>query len=186
MSAKTNIDQIVIARSHERPTVLAFVSSAVPLRGWLDGVLGRVIRERRGRVALAVVDVDRGRTLAAGFGVAMVPTVKGFRGGRAVSGFISARPYEAVAAFVDSLLTPSDAERLREQLRSERTWPDVVAALDECDFKRAFELLIARAERGDARERERVRRLMVSLFAELGDGHPLSARYRRRLAAALY
>src|SRR5215218_7272092 len=99
MPVKTNIDQILIARSHERPTVVAFVSSAVPLRGWLDGVLGRVIRERRGRFALAVVDVDRDPELAARFGVAMVPTVRGFRDGRAVSGFISARPYEAVAAF---------------------------------------------------------------------------------------
>jgi thioredoxin-like negative regulator of GroEL len=31
-----------------------------------------------------------------------------------------------------------------------------------------------------------MRELMVALFAHLGHEHPVSARYRRRLAAALY
>jgi thioredoxin-like negative regulator of GroEL len=62
----------------------------------------------------------------------------------------------------------------------------VAAALDEPDYARAFELLLARAERGDLPQRERIRRLVVSPFADLGDDHPLSARYPRRLAAALY
>jgi thioredoxin-like negative regulator of GroEL len=31
-----------------------------------------------------------------------------------------------------------------------------------------------------------VRRLMLAIFAELGDDHPVSMRYRRRLAALLF
>jgi thioredoxin-like negative regulator of GroEL len=186
MLTKTSFDDAVIARSYERPVIVAFVSAAPPLRSWLETVLTRVIRERGDRVGLVVVDVDRDPELAARFHVGMIPTVKGFRRGQAVAGFVSARPPAAVAAFLDKLLGPSDAERLREELRAELEWSDVVAALDEADYQRAFELLIARADRGDAAERERIRRLMVALFADLGEDHPLSARYRRRLAAALY
>jgi thioredoxin-like negative regulator of GroEL len=186
MLAETTFHESVIARSYERPVVVAFMSAVGPLRPWLEQVLAREIRAREGDIPLVVVDVDRNPELAARFRVPMVPTVMGFRRGEAIAGFVSARPRDAVAAFVDELLGPSDANRLREELRAEREWPDVVAALDEGDYERAFELLLARAQRGDLPQRERIRRLMVSLFADLGDDHPLSARYRRRLAAALY
>ena len=35
-------------------------------------------------------------------------------------------------------------------------------------------------------ERESIRRLMVALFQELGQEHPVSVAFRRRLATALY
>src|ERR671911_174828 len=38
----------------------------------------------------------------------------------------------------------------------------------------------------DENERERIRRLAVAIFADLGSEHPLAIRYRRRLASALY
>jgi len=38
----------------------------------------------------------------------------------------------------------------------------------------------------DGEQRDEVRQLMVALFAELGQDHPLSARFRRQLATALY
>jgi thioredoxin len=38
----------------------------------------------------------------------------------------------------------------------------------------------------DGARREAIRRLAVALFGELGAEHPLSVRYRRRLATALY
>jgi thioredoxin-like negative regulator of GroEL len=186
MLACTTFEETVIARADERPVVVAFVSSHAPLRAWLEAVLVRAIREHDDRIALVVIDVDRDPEVARRYHLAMVPTVKAFRHGELVGGFVSARPPEAVTAFLEKLLGPSDAERLREELRAEREWPDVVAALDECDYARAFELLLSRAQQSEPRERERIRRLMVSLFAKLGNGHPLSARYRRRLAATLY
>ena len=166
--------------------VVAFISGVAPLLSWVENVLAREIRERGEPIELAVVDTDRDRRLATQLGVRMIPTVQGYRHGEQVAGLISAAAPDVVAAFVDSLLAPSDAERLREELRAERHWPEVVTALDEGDYERALESLLARAAQGGRTERERVRRLMISLFAELGDDHPLTARYRRRLASTLY
>ena len=72
-----------------------------------------------------------------------------------------------------------------EELRAEDELGDVVAALDGGEHERALDLLLAVAER-EPDERERARRLMVAIFAELGPEHPLSLRYRRRLAAVLF
>jgi thioredoxin-like negative regulator of GroEL len=41
-------------------------------------------------------------------------------------------------------------------------------------------------EESDSERRDELRRLMVALFDELGSEHPLSTRFRRQLAAALY
>jgi thioredoxin-like negative regulator of GroEL len=46
--------------------------------------------------------------------------------------------------------------------------------------------VLAQAEAGHAEQRERMRELAVALFAELGSEHPLTARYRRRLATLVY
>ncbi|HXF97491.1 MAG TPA: tetratricopeptide repeat protein [Gaiellaceae bacterium] len=183
---EASFEREVLQRSHERPVVALFTSAALPLcRPW-EAMLEEEARERDGRVALVAVDVDRSPGLAKRYGVQVIPTLRAFRRGEVVGGLFSARPRKAVAAFLDSLLGPSDAQRLLDELRAEREWGDVVAAIDECDYERAFRKLLARAERGDAEQRERVRRLMVSLFSELGHDHPLAQRYRRRLAAALY
>jgi thioredoxin-like negative regulator of GroEL len=182
----SDFDAAVLARSHTQPVVAVFTSAGLPLGGWLEQVLVPAVRGRPESIALAVIDVDRDPALVVRQGVQLLPTVKGFRRGERVAGFISARPPDAVNRFLDSLLAPSEADRMREELRAEREWTEVVAALDEADYERAFELLLARAESGGATEQERVRRLMVSLFAQLGPSHPLSIRYRRRLAAMLY
>ena len=186
MPVEANFNDAVIARSHERPVVVAFISGVAPLLTWVENVLAHEIRKRGEPIELAIVDTDRDARLAARHGVRLIPTLQGYRHGEQVAGLISATAPEAVAAFLDSLLAPRDAERLREELRAEHEWPEVVAALDEGNYERALESLLARAAHGGRAERERVRRLMLSLFAELGDKHPLSARYRRRLAATLY
>ncbi len=126
------------------------------------------------------------RAMAERYRVLMLPTFVAFRDGRRVGALVGARPREAVASFLGALRGPSGALGLVEELRAEREWPDVVAALDELDYADAFEALLARAARGERAERERVRRLMLALFAELGDDHPLSVRYRRLLAVTLY
>ncbi len=186
MFVATNFHESLIERSRERPVVLAFIDGTPLLRQWVESVLAAQLRERDERIALVLVDVDRERQLATRYGVRMIPTVKGFRAGERVAGFIGVRPSEGVEAFVDALLAPTPVERLREELRAEREWVDVVAALDESDHERALELLLGRAKHGDRPRRERARQLMVALFGELGPEHPLSVRYRRLLAAALY
>jgi thioredoxin-like negative regulator of GroEL len=61
-----------------------------------------------------------------------------------------------------------------------------VAALEEADHERALELLLGEIDAAESEQRDEIRRIMVALFRDLGQEHPVAARYRRRLATSLY
>jgi thioredoxin len=174
-------DAEVIGRSAEVPVVVDFWAEWCAPCKMLGPVLEREAEARDGRLALAKIDVDANPGLADRYGIRGIPAVKAFRNGHVVDEFVGVRPPQSVAAFLDGLLAPSEASRLVEaesaQLRE---------ALETSDYERAFELLMDELENAAPERREQIRRLMVALFAELGQDHPLSARYRRRLASALY
>jgi putative thioredoxin len=162
----------VIERSEREPVVVDF---------WADWcgpckMLGPVIEEATAAkgVALAKVDVDANQQLASEYGIRGIPAVKAFRNGHVVAEFVGAQPKPGIEAFLDELTKPPVSETIVD--------PELRAALDADDYETAFELLLGRLPE----DREATRETMVSLFAELGQEHPLVARYRRRLAAALY
>ena len=62
----------------------------------------------------------------------------------------------------------------------------MVSALEQDEHERAFELLLEEINRSAGEDRERLLALTVALFGDLGHEHPLTMRYRRRLAASLY
>jgi putative thioredoxin len=170
----------VIERSRERPVVVDFWAEwCAPCRQ-LGPVLERATAARG--IELAKVDVDANPGLQERYGVRGIPAVKAFRRGHVVREFVGALPPAAVEHFLDELTAPSPLERLREQ-----GWDgDVLAALEAEDWERGFELLLGEVEGADTERREEIRRVMVSLFEELGQDHPAVGRYRRRLATALY
>ena len=171
----------VLARSHDVPVVVDFWASWCGPCRMLTPVLEGAVADRED-VVLAKVDVDANPGLADEYGIRGIPAVKAFRRGAVVDEFVGARSPQIVAAFLDGLTGPSQAERVTEELRTDGRWPDVVAALDEDDYERALELLLGRLDE----DRERVRGAMVAIFKELGAEHPVAAAYRKKLSAALF
>jgi putative thioredoxin len=86
---------------------------------------------------------------------------------------------------------PSAAGLLaRLELASDPEAPPTVApalaALAGGDSEGALEGLLDAVSHSQGDTRDRVRRVMVGVFGELGPDHPLSVNYRRQLARALY
>jgi putative thioredoxin len=177
----------VVERSREVPVVVDFWAEWCGPCHALAPVLEREVAARDGRLSLVKLDVDANPRLADEFGIRGIPAVKAFRNGRVVREFVGAQSPQSVGAFLDEVLAPSPGERLLAELRESGERPELLAALEAGDHEQALELLLAQVrEEGDPERRDELRRLMVALFDELGPEHPLSSRFRRQLAAALY
>ena len=167
-------EQDVIRRSDELPVIVDFWADWCQPCKLLTPVLEEAVEGRD--VALAKVDVEANKALANEYGIAGIPAVKAFKNGRVVSEFVGAKSRVGVDAFLDELTKPPVADTLSDE--------EIVNALRERDYERAFEILLRRAE--DPAQRDEARKLMVQLFGELGHDDPLSISYRKRLAALLY
>ena len=176
----------VLERSHELPVVVDFWAEWCGPCHQLAPVLEHEVEARAGQVELAKVDVDANPQLSAHYGIQGIPAVKAFRNGQVVAEFVGAQSAAAVSEFLDSLFGPTAGEKLLEELRASGEEPEVLAALEAGDHERALELLLNEVRGADAERRERVRELMVSIFGDLGQEHPLSTRYRRELATVLF
>jgi putative thioredoxin len=185
-ATEQTFDDVVLARSHERPVVVDFWAEWCGPCHALAPVLEGAIAERDGAVELVKVDVDSNTGLAQQFGVSGIPAVKAFRDGRVVGEFVGAQSPTSVSTFLDTILAPPRADALVEELRERGELPDVVEALDAGDMERALELLVGAVPDAEAGEKERLRDLAVALFERLGQDDPLVAGFRRRLATALY
>ena len=179
-------DDVVLARSHERPVVVDFWAEWCGPCHALAPVLEGAIAEHGGAVELVKVDVDANTGLAGQFGVSGIPAVKAFRDGRVVREFVGAQSPTSVSAFLDAILAPPRSDALVEELRASGELPNVLEALDAGDMERALELLVEAVPSADPDEKERLRDLAVALFERLGQDDPLVAGFRRRLATALY
>jgi putative thioredoxin len=179
-------EQDVVARSAEVPVVVDFWADWCGPCKALAPVLEREAEARDGRVVLAKVDVDSNPEVAQRYGIRGIPAVKAFRNGHVVREFTGAQSPQTVAAFLDALTAPSEADALVAELREAGGSEAALAALDAGDHERAFELLLEEVADAEPERRERLRRLLVALFADFGQEHPLVARSRRRLATLLY
>jgi putative thioredoxin len=167
-------EQEVIRRSDEQPVIVDFWADWCQPCKVLTPVLEEAVEGRD--IILAKVDVEANKALANEYDISGIPAVKAFKNGRVVSEFVGAKSRVGVDAFLDELTKPPVADTLSDE--------EIVAALRERDYKRAFEILLQRAE--DPERRDEARKLMVQLFGELGHDDPLSIAYRKRLAALVY
>jgi len=202
----------VIDRSHEVPVVVDFWAVwCAPCRQ-LTPVLEQAVDALEGEVELVTINVDENPRTALEYRVQGIPAVKAFRDGRMVDQFTGALPPQAVESFLRTLL-PSEADRLvelgdEESLRKaialepghpgalaalarleaseDETAAAALAAIEQGDPERGLSMLLEAIRGATGEERDRLRKIMVGVFADLGQNHPLALRYRRELATALY
>ena len=167
-------EEAVIRRSDEQPVLVDFWADWCQPCKKLTPVLEEAVEGRD--VVLAKVDVDANKSLAREYGIAGIPAVKAFKNGRVVAEFVGAKSRSSVDTFLDELTKPPVADSLDDH--------EIVDALRERNYERAFEILLRRAE--DPEQRDEARKLMVQLFGELGHDDQLSIAYRKRLAALVY
>jgi putative thioredoxin len=171
----------VTERSFESDVIEASKEAPVVVDFWAEWCgpcksLGPVLEEATEAkgITLAKVDVDTNQALAAEYGISGIPAVKAFRNGHVVAEFVGAQGRASVDAFLDELTKPPVADSVDD--------PELQAALSAGDYEQAFELLLARVDE----DPDGTRSVMVALFGELGHEHPLTVRFRRRLATAIY
>jgi thioredoxin len=181
-----DFEREVLERSRELPVVVDFWAAWCGPCRMLGPVLEREAETRAGEFALVKVDVDANPELALRYRIQGIPAVKAFRDGEVVREFVGALPPAAVAQFLDDLTGPSASERLIAELQASGELPEVVTALEQDEQERALELLLDAISAAQGDRRERLVDLTVGLFGDLGHEHPLTMRYRRRLAASLY
>lgn len=145
-------DTDVIERSKQVPVIVDLWAEWCGPCKTLGPILEKVVAETGGRVALAKVDIEANRGLAASFRVQSIPAVFAIRDGQVVDQFVGALPEAQVRQFVERVAPPpteadllaakGDEASLRQALELQADHPGAVVGLAQ--------MLVERGEAADA------------------------------------
>ena len=213
---EAGFEQAVIERSRSVPVLVDFWAEWCGPCHMLAPVIERAVAATDGAVELVKIDIDANPNIARRYGVQGIPNVKAFRDGELVDEFTGAQPPAVVDRFVeglvpkpsDALLAAGDEPSLREAIELDPAPADVrvqlarselaadpdapavarlgLEALARGEHEAGLRALLEAVTEASGDTRDRIRRVMIGTFAELGDVDPLAAAIRKRLAASLY
>ncbi len=123
-----DFDAQVIQRSHTVPVLVDFWATWCAPCQTLMPLLARLADEYQGKFFLAKVNTDKEQKLAAQHGIRSLPTVKLFRNGSAVDGFMGAQPERAVRVLLDKY-APSESGTLIDNAVRAQLAGDTATAL---------------------------------------------------------
>ena len=121
----------VIDASQQVPVLVDFWAPWCGPCKQLTPALERVVRNARGAVRLAKMNIDENPEVPGQMGIQSVPTVVAFSGGRPVDAFAGAVPESQIQKFIEKLVGPvgaSEAEMMLEQAGAMFAAGDIAAA----------------------------------------------------------
>jgi len=122
----------VLEASRERPVLVDFWAPWCGPCKQLQPALEKVVREAKGAVKLAKMNIDEHPAIPGQLGIRSIPAVLAFKDGRPLDGFMGAIPESQIRDFVARVAGPieDDAATYREEADAARTAGDVERAAE--------------------------------------------------------
>ncbi|WP_428698806.1 thioredoxin [Stappia sp.] len=121
----------VIEASRQQPVLVDFWAPWCGPCKQLTPILEKVVRDARGAVVLAKMNIDEHPEVAGQLGIQSIPAVIAFKNGQPLDGFMGAQQESQIKAFIERVagpIGPSDAEQVLGEAEAAREAGDLARA----------------------------------------------------------